>query len=174
MEQNATAARELAASARAVPLARWSTKPAPNGWSAAEHVAHVTRSYVAAAEQLSGGRPMRPIGTAWQRRIWRLLGLTSVLLARRLPRGASSPGELVPDSTDLADPETMLCALFAAVERFERARAGAARAKRSIRVRHPYFGGISVRQWARLLAVHTRHHARAVRALAEPATSPRG
>jgi len=164
LRKNRAAVADFAAAASAVAIDAWQTPLAAGKWSPAQHVDHVSRAYAAAVLEIVHDSPMRLIGSPAQRRRWRLIGLTLVRWLGRLPRGAPAPREIrPPERLDLGRPQ-LLAELDGHVRDFEVAiQSIASDGKRGFT--HPYFGALSARDGVRLLAVHTRHHERALRAV---------
>ncbi|HEY4306138.1 MAG TPA: DinB family protein [Gemmatimonadaceae bacterium] len=161
IEQNRSAAADFAAAARAIPEGAWTSPIASGKWSPAQHVEHVGRAYGAAVLDIVNDQPMRLIGTPRQRRWWRLIGLNMVRLFGRLPHGAPAPREIRPVERSTHDRSALLNELDEHVRSFENA-VGGANEQRGFM--HPYFGALTLADGVRLIATHTRHHERALRA----------
>jgi uncharacterized damage-inducible protein DinB len=144
-----------------VPAERWHAPPMPGKWSAAELVLHVTRSYEMGAAAMEGGPGMRlrvPRPVAW---FARTVLLPRMLDARRFPRGAESPGEVVPgrDEAGRTTPASADARLAVAARDACASLRRAATAPRPPRFTHAYFGALPPLAVVRLLSAHTRHHA---------------
>lgn len=139
----------------------WDTPLAPEKWSVAEHLDHIRLSYRALIRELRDGGSAALIGTALQRRLWRLVGLTSIVWLGRLPRGARAPREVRPSTTSQSK-EYLRSQLMAAARDYEEVLV-AAWPDRERRLTHPYFGSVTVAQAARVGAVHAQHHAQSIR-----------
>jgi hypothetical protein len=139
----------------------WDAPLAPGKWSVGEHLDHIRLSYRALIRELRDAGSAALIGTALQRRLWRLVGLTSILWFGRLPRGARAPREVRPSKPSQSK-EYLRSQLMAAARDYEEALV-AAWPDRERRLTHPYFGSLTVAQAARVGAVHARHHARSIR-----------
>lgn len=166
LDDNRAAVAELVAAARAIDEREWHRPIAEEKWSASQQVDHVARAYGAAVLDLREGKPMRMIGTARQRRWWRLAGLSMVRLLGRLPRGAPAPREIRPEVIGDRTTIEQLTELDERVREFEQAIRDCESTKERGGFTHPYFGVLSLRDGVRLLAVHTKHHARALRSAA--------
>lgn len=154
---NRQAVEVFSVRARELSDARWTTpRGGERSWSPAQYVAHVTLAYRFAARSLSEGYRAPFVGTALQRRVWRLLGLSKILLIGKLPAGAPAPRDLRP--TSALPPRAMaLSELEAAVAELEAAYEARPR-KPEPRIAHPYFGDLTPRQLIKVLVAHTRHH----------------
>ena len=155
------AVEQLAASALAVPEARWLQPRAPGKWSPAQETLHVARSYEAALDEIDGGQAMRPRVTRWRARLLRWFYLPHLLRTGDFPRVAA-PVEIRPNEVEAA-----FCDAARLVERVreraiacEEALERAGRDRRALRLTHPYFGPLRPMAALRLLTVHTAHHAR--------------
>jgi hypothetical protein len=141
-----------------IPVNAWAARSSPERWTPAQQVNHVVLAYRAMIHDVRDGRHAQFIGTARQRRIWRLFGLSQVMFLGRLPPGAPAPREIRPPDYS-PDRTTMLRELRSALDDFERTMRSASRDRSRHRVAHPYFGWLSLRQAVRVCAVHTHHHA---------------
>jgi hypothetical protein len=137
-------------------------------------VLHVCGAYEFARAAADGGAGMRPLVSRPAAWLGRTVLLPALLASGRFPRGAAAPAEVAPD---LAEAARVTPA--AAAERLARAAAAAAGALRraaaerpSARVRHAYFGPLAPLDALRLVSAHTRHHARALEALAGAGRAP--
>lgn len=162
LEQNRVAVASFASAASAISASAWHVPIADGKWTPAQHVDHVARAYAAGVLDIVHDSPMRLIGSPRQRWWWRLLGLTLVRVLGRLPRGAPAPREIRPPERRDADRSQLLAELDGHVRSFEDAvQSNSSRGERGFT--HPYFGRLTARDGIRLLAVHTRHHERALR-----------
>jgi hypothetical protein len=162
LEDNRSAVADFAATASVISEDAWHEPIAAGKWSPAQHVDHVARAYAAAVLEIEHGSPMRLIGSPRQRWWWRLLGLSLVRFFGRLPRGAPAPREIRPPQRSEASRPELLAELDEQVRAFEKAVRGTADLS-GRGFTHPYFGSLNALDGIRLLAVHTRHHARALR-----------
>jgi hypothetical protein len=149
---------EFFSRAAQVTSARWDVPRAEGKWSPAQEVKHVILAYEAFTRDLRGGEPMRLVGTRMKRRLWRAVGLTSILWLKKLPRGARAPRESRPPDGAM-EQSGLLAELRARTDEFEAAYREAIRATPAKQVTHPYFGTLSLRESLELCIVHTRHHA---------------
>jgi uncharacterized damage-inducible protein DinB len=152
------AVHEFFTRAAQVSPARWDVPRAPGKWSPAQEVKHIVLSYEAFTRDLGGGEPMKLVGTRWKRLLWRVLGLTSILWLKRLPKGARAPREARPPEGAI-DQETLLAELRARTDEFEIVFREAWETAPARKLTHPYFGGLTLTDALELARVHTRHHA---------------
>ncbi|HET9424490.1 MAG TPA: DinB family protein [Gemmatimonadaceae bacterium] len=158
MDDHRAAADEFFHRAAQVTSARWDAPRADGKWTPAEEVMHVVLAYETFTGELAGGGGVRLVGTPLKRLFWRAVGLTSVLLLRKLPRGARSPREIRPPPGP-HDQAELLAHLREATTKFEEMfRSTWERAPRRT-VNHPYFGALDLEDSIRTVTVHTRHHA---------------
>ncbi|NIR43230.1 MAG: DUF1569 domain-containing protein [Gemmatimonadetes bacterium] len=135
-------------------------------WSVADHLSHIARSIQAMVGAIeaacepgaedSGGGPTFP-GHA-------------VLLTGWIPRGVGeAPEYMEPQAESSADVARQLEVARQAVERLEPRLPEIERARG--RVRHFAFGALTPLQWLRVIAIHTRHHLKIIRAIQRAARS---
>lgn len=153
------AAEEFAAKARTVDAAHWLVPRAEGKWTPAQEACHLILTYQALTRDLLEGKTMRLRGTAWKRRLWRIIGLTYVLRVGRLVRGVTAPREVRPmperrGSARLIPVFLQRCAEFESAVEFTRSTDPARM------ITHPMMGGLSLTQSLKFCAVHTRHHAK--------------
>lgn len=160
---HASAVSEFVEAGQRFPAGAWSQPLAPGKWSPSEITSHVTEAYEVLRRELSGGPGMRLLGSPLLRWVLRHTMLPAILRGRPFPSGARAPKETWPREL-LADPTSALEALEATAGAF--ARELSARANQRLRLSHAYFGPMSAPQTLRLAAVHTRHHARQLEAVA--------
>ena len=155
------AIEQLAASALAIPPARWLEPRAPGKWSPAQETLHVARSYEAAIDEIEGGQTMRPRVTRWRARLLRWFYLPHLLRTGRFPPVAA-PVEIRPNEIEAGFGDAALLVervreqAIACEEALERGGQG----RGPTHVTHPYFGRLRPMAALRLLTVHTAHHAR--------------
>ena len=138
----------------------------PDGkWSAAEILEHLGLTYSGTTRGLQRlidhGVPELPPPTLEQR-----LGTLVVVTLGYFPAGRVSPDAMRPKGT--ADPATVLASTRASLAAMDTA-LDAAELRFGPRLRllqHPVLGPFSLHQWRRFHWVHTRHHARQIRARA--------
>lgn len=152
------AVREFVERANAVSGPKWLTPRAEGKWTPAQETKHVILAYEAFVRQLTVGTPMRLRGNALKRRVWRLIGLTSILWRKRIPVAVNAPREVRPEPIT-SGPDELLPELRRRAEEFDLAFAHAWRHEPRRRMSHYMFGTISLDQGIRLVSVHTRHHA---------------
>jgi DinB superfamily len=150
------AALELyAVRAREIPPSEWDQPATPGKWSPGEITEHLRLALETLEGELRGEGAMRCLLPWWKRFLLRQTILPRILSTGRFPRGVRAPREIRPASTD-ATPAAALSRLSATAERF----AAACVAQRTLarRLTHPYFGGLPLSRFHRLLAAHTLHH----------------
>jgi hypothetical protein len=156
LDDNRTAVSAFVTAARAISQSAWSTPRAPGKWSPAQVTEHVAIAYEVSRSivngQYSGGAPPRVL-----RPVIRTLFLRPVLKAGRFTRRGKAPAPFQPSSSpgSVADVTARLNNAAAA---FQRDIAAAAAAGRTV-IDHPFFGRLSLADYSRLQAIHTRHHA---------------
>jgi hypothetical protein len=156
--EHARAVDEFFHRAAQVTSARWETPRSDNKWTPAQEVKHVILAYEAFIRELSGGTGMRLYGNPFKRAIWRMIGLTSVTLRKKLPRGARAPREIRPPDGPY-DQAELLAEFRARTAEFEALFRRVLAEYPSKRVSHPYFGALALVKAIELATVHTRHHA---------------
>lgn len=154
---HAVAVDEFFTRAAQVSPARWGVPRLDGKWTPAQEVKHVALAYEAFTRDLRGGEPMQLVGSAMKRRLWRAIGLTSILWLKKLPRGARAPREVRPPDGAL-DQEAALAEFRRRTTEFEAAFREAFRSAPGKRVTHPYFGTLSLMDALQMAIVHTRHH----------------
>lgn len=169
MADHRAAVKELVERASLVPPSRWNAPRGPGKWTPGQEVKHVILAYEAFIRDLRGGPPMRLIGTWWKRIIWRAIGLTSILLFKRIPAAARAPRESRP-TEESGTAAVLLADLRGRVAEFETVYADSWRTTPGQRMTHPYFGTLSLKQSMTMIAVHTRHHAAFLERSATPAS----
>lgn len=139
----------------------WHRPAAPGKWSPAAVVLHVCHAYELGAAAATADRPgMRLLVPPVQAWLGRVLVLPLVLRAKRFPRGARAPSEVVPDEAEAAAvaPERARSRLLAAATESARVLRSAELDHPALRITHAYFGPLSPYTTLRLLSAHTRHH----------------
>ena len=160
------AVAEILAAARALTLEQWERAPDPQHWSPAQIAQHVRLTYEVVAAQYGGGPGIRVRTSAWLRPILRWKFLSAILESGRFPSSARAPSEIRPGNGPF-DRERVLTALEAAamateqqfVERWT---------DTTCLTTHHVFGALRPPEGARLVTVHTAHHAAQLRAVATP------
>lgn len=145
----------------AIPEHRWHRPAAPGKWSVAEEVLHVTLAYEVALRGVRTGAGMRARVSPVRARLLRWVVLPVMVRSSWFPR-ARAPVEVRPpanaDDTELA-PHGLRARLERAAAEV---RSEVPAAHPGMRFHHAYFGNLAPRQAMRMLAAHTRHHARAL------------
>ena len=158
LTDHVAAVREFVDRATAVSNPRWLVPRAEGKWTPAQETQHLILVYEACLRQLTEGTQMRLRGNALKRRIWRLIGLNSILWRKRIPVAARAPREVRPEDVT-SGPDRLLPELRRRAGEFEVALARAWRNEPRRRMTHHMFGTLSLDQGIRLVSVHTRHHA---------------
>ena len=144
--------------ARAIPADRWLVPRAEGKWTPAQEARHLVLTYEAFMKDLRTGEHMQLRGTPWRRRLWKVIGLPSIIWRKRIPRAVRAPREARPE-WESASASSLLRELRSRTEEFESVFAATWTGEPKRRVTHPFFGGITLDDAIRLAAVHTRHHA---------------
>lgn len=140
----------------------WQRPRAPGKWSPAALALHVCRAYEFGHDAAATGAVMRlkvPPAAAW---VSRVVVLPLLLALDRFPKGADAPGEVLPDLDEAGrlTPALLATRLGASAGQALALLRDTARANRSFRCTHAYFGPMRALTTLRLLSAHTRHHAR--------------
>jgi len=152
------AVRDYTEKAKAVSSSQWFTPRAEGKWTPAEETRHLIMAYEALTRDLLEGKTLRLRGTPWKRRLWRLIGMWSVMWRNRLIMGVSAPRELRPVPERMSR-DKLVPLLVQRVAEFEAA-VEFTRAKDPQRtVTHPMMGALTLAHSLKFCAVHTRHHA---------------
>ncbi len=158
IDDHRAAVHEFVERASALSAEQWLTPRAEGKWTPAQEARHVILAYEGLNRDLNGGEPMRLRGSPWKRRVWRWIGMSSILWFRRIPVAVKAPRESRPD-WETGSAAELLKLLRRRADEFDvtYARAGVSEPWR--RVQHPMFGAVSLDHAIRLMSVHTRHHA---------------
>ena len=135
----------------------WDDPCAPGKWSPGQIVEHVTRSYEASVN-VADGRP-----SAFPAVPRLLHPLLRILFRRILRRGTFPKGrttKALNPATGAATPADGRTRLMTAHEHFETSCRVAAAQGRVMNT--PMFGAVSVADFVRFMALHTRHHDRQI------------
>lgn len=158
------AVEEFLAAARAVPADQWERAPDDAHWSPSQIAEHVRMTYAVVSAQFAGGPGLRVRTTWWMRTVLRWKFLKGILENGAFPKGARAPKEIRPGQGPF-DRETVLTALQRAANETEE-RLISRWSDPSSQMTHHVFGALRPPQGARLVTVHTRHHAGQLAALA--------
>ena len=141
--------------ARAVAPSAWTAPRAPGKWSPGQVTEHVAITYEISRAILNGKfsgrsapRPLRPL--------IRVLFLKPALKTGRFKKGAKAPAPFQPTASP-AGISDLAARLRGAAAAFEADVETAAQQGRTT-LDHPFFGRIALADYARLQAIHTRHH----------------
>jgi hypothetical protein len=158
LEDHRAAVREFVERASALDAVEWLTPRAEGKWTPAQEARHLILTYEALTRDLTGGAQLRLRGNPWKRRVWRWIGLTSILWRKRIPVAVRAPREVRPE-WEPASANELLPLLRARADEFDAVYVHACEAEPSRCLSHPMFGALSLDHAIRLMSVHTRHHA---------------
>jgi len=151
---NHAAVLDLAAAAERS-AATWTTPRAPGKWSPSQVVEHVVRSLEGSANMFSRGASSIPMPPAFLRPLLRLLFFNRILKKDAFPKGFKAHKTMNPTSGP-ATPAEARVRLEGALARFDQ------ECRRRIasgqHVVSTGFGTVSVEDFVRFNAIHTRHH----------------
>lgn len=136
--------------------ALWATPPRPGKWSPSQIVEHVARALEESAKVVAGEPSKFATFPGVLRPLVRGLFFNRVLRNKRFPK-ARTTRPMNPDT----GPATVVAGrerLEAALSRFDRA----CRTHAAGPVRSTIFGDVSIEDYARFQALHTRHHCRQI------------
>jgi hypothetical protein len=159
LDEHAASAREFVAKARAVAPAQWLVPRAEGKWTPAQETRHLILAYDALLKDALGAGKMRLKGNALKRRIWRLIGLTSILWRKRISVAARAPREARPE-WEPAPASELLPIFESRVAQFAETIAQLQKHEPGKSFQHPYFGDLAIEQTLTFVAVHNRHHAK--------------
>ena len=135
--------------------ATWTTPRAPGKWSPGQVVEHVARSLEGSAKLFSGGDPSIPMPPAFLRPLLRLLFFNRILRKDAFPKGFKADKTMNPTSGP-ATPAEARVRLEGALARFDQE--CRRRVASGQHVVSTAFGTVSVEDFVRFNAIHTRHH----------------
>ena len=148
--------------------ATWTTPRAPGKWSPSQVVEHVTRCWEESANVVSGA-PSMPMPPAFLRLVGRLF-FYRILKKDAFPKGFKANKAMDPTGGP-ATPAEARARLEGALARFDQE--CRRRAASGQRVVSTPFGTVSVEDYARFQALHTRHHCKQLPAQPEDREAPR-
>jgi hypothetical protein len=157
LAEHGAAVREFRERAGAVPAKQWDVARAPGKWTPAQEVKHIALGLEAFARDLRGEGKLRLKGKWWQRRLWRLTALRTILRTRRIFRAAPAPREVRPPERP-GDQTSLLAELQSRWNDLESLLIEMHRANPRRCVTHPYFGDLSLPDLVRFSVIHVRHH----------------
>ena len=151
---NRAAVLDLVAAAERC-AATWTTPRAPGKWSPSQVVEHVARSLEGSATTFSGGAPSIPMPPAFLRPLLRLLFFNRILKKGVFPKGFKAHKTMNPTSGPAtpAEARVRLEGLLARFDQECRRRVAGGQ-----QVVSTGFGTVSVVDFVRFNAMHTRHH----------------
>jgi hypothetical protein len=141
--------------ARAVPQSAWIRPPAPGKWSPGQVTEHVAIAYELARAILNGTFSGRS-APRFLRPLIRTIVFNPIVKTGRFKKGAKAPAPFQPTASP-ASVADLAARLQAAAGAFEVDVEAAARSGRTF-VDHPFFGRVTLSDYSRLQAIHTRHH----------------
>lgn len=155
------AVAEFVSAARAIATDQWERSSDDTRWSPAQIVEHVRLTYDVVGAQFVGGPGLRVRTRGFKRFVLRWLFLGRILERGVFPKGARAPREIRPGKGPF-DRETVLAALERAAAETE-SRLVAGWTDPNCVMTHHVFGTLRPPQAARLVTVHTAHHASQLR-----------
>ena len=135
--------------------ATWTTPRAPGKWSPSQVVEHVLRGLEEAANAISGAPSSIRMPPAFLRPLLRLLFFNRILKKGVFPKGFKAMKAMNPTSGP-ATPAEARVRLEGALARFDQE--CRRRAANGQHVLSTGFGTVSVEDFVRFNAIHTRHH----------------
>ena len=154
LASNRDAVLELVAAAERS-AATWTTPRAPGKWSPSQVVEHVARGLDEAANGVSGAPPSIPMPPAFLRPLLRVLFFNRILKKGVFPKGFKALKAMNPTSGP-ATPAQARVRLEEALARFDQE--CRRRVASGQHVVSTGFGTVSVEDFVRFSAMHTRHH----------------
>jgi hypothetical protein len=154
--------------ARAVPQSAWTRPAAPGKWSPGQVTEHVAIAYELARATVNGTFSGRA-APRLLRPLIRILFVNRVIKTGRFPKGAKAPAPFQPTASP-ASVADLAARLRSAADTFEAEVEAAARSGRRF-VDHPFFGRVTLADYSRLQAIHTRHHSQQLGIAAGPQTA---
>lgn len=152
------AIQQFVMTVRQLPPHSWSLPLATGKWTPAEVTSHLVESYRILRTELAGGPGMALRLSRFRRWVLRHTILPRILRGGIFPAGARAPRETRPREV-IEDTASALRTLTVEADAFAQDLTTRASSGR-LYLNHAYFGPMSARQSLRLVAVHTRHHAR--------------
>ena len=134
--------------------ANWTASPAPGKWSPSQIVEHVAMALEESAHAASGTPSKFPTLPVFVRPLVRIVFFNRVVKHNAFPK-STAPNALKPTSGP-PTPADARIRLERAVTRFNQACVAVAGSGK--RITSTIFGAVSVEDFARFQAIHTRHH----------------
>jgi len=158
LDDHAASIREFAAKAERVDASRWLVPRAEGKWTPAQEARHLILAYDALLRDGHGTGKMQLKGNPLKRRVWRLIGLTSILWRRKIPAAVRAPREARPE-WEAGSAAELLPTLRARAAELAETITRLQKDEPGRTFTHPYFGEIAIEHTLTFLAVHNRHHA---------------
>ena len=158
LDDHLASVREYCARAERIADSRWLVPRAEGKWTPAQETRHLVLAYEAFLRDASGAGKMQLRGTALKRKLWRWVGLTTILWRKRIPLAARAPRESRPE-WEPAPAAELLPLLQARASEFAETISRLQKYEPARTFTHPYFGELVIEQTLTLVAVHNRHHA---------------
>lgn len=132
----------------------WNISPAADKWSPAQVTEHLRMTYATLSGELAGQGGFRIRTTLWQRSLFRLRYLRTILRSGRFPAGVPATREIRPGPGPY-DRHELLSALSRESEKFL---AAVSSAPPSALLTHPFLGRLPLLDGVRFATQHIRHH----------------
>jgi hypothetical protein len=130
--------------------------PAVSAWSTHQHIEHVFKVNLLVLEKIKNNDPDH-------NRMPRTFTGMLVLVLGFIPRGrGEAPSSVLPEGisqADIMDAGSRIRELLIQIKDTE--------TENRFIMNHPYFGGLTSREWLRFLVIHTRHHLEIIREMRE-------
>jgi hypothetical protein len=158
MDEHTASVREFCARAERVGDARWLVPRAEGKWTPAQETRHLILAYEAFLRDAAGKGRMQLRGNKVLRKLWRWVGLTSILWRKKIPVAARAPRESRPE-WETAAPAELLPVFQARTAEFVATITRLQKHEPRRTFTHPYFDQMTIEQTFTMLTVHNRHHA---------------
>jgi hypothetical protein len=154
LNENRSAVTDLLAAADRTGTA-WTMAPAPGKWSPSQVVEHVARTLEEAGHVVAGTPVKGPALPAFVRPVLRMIFFNRIVSKGTFPKGYKAAKSMDPASGP-ATPADGRRRLEAALSTFDQA--CRAQAETGHAVASGIFGSVPVEDFAKFVALHTRHH----------------